>query len=119
MKYPSNNVATIFLFQKKKEVLSTLRFKNSRFKKVTINTDKRTRAYISGVFTRSKNDGNHRMILNLKNFNKFICYRRFKMELIENLLNLIRKDTFMVSNDPKNAFYSVSVAAHQIFKFFC
>ena len=58
------------------------------------------------------------MILDLKSFNKFICYRHFKIESIENVLNLIRKDVFMVSNDPKDAFYSVSVAAHQAFKLF-
>ena len=37
-------------------------------KKVIVNTDKRTGDYISGVFTRSKKDGSHRMILNPKNF---------------------------------------------------
>ena len=36
-------------------------------KTVILNTDKRTGGYISGVLTRSKKDGSHRMILNLKN----------------------------------------------------
>ena len=40
-------------------------------KKVIVDTDKTTVDYISGVFTRSKKDGSHRIILNLKNF---ICY---------------------------------------------
>ena len=57
--------------------------------KVIANTDKRTMDYISGVFTRSKKDGSHRMILNLKNFSKFICYRHFKMESIQNVLNVV------------------------------
>ena len=43
-------------------------------KKVNVNTEQRTGDYISGVFTRSNKDGSHRMILNLKNCNKFICY---------------------------------------------
>ena len=60
------------------------------------------------------------MILNLKNFNKFICYRHFKMESIQNLLNGIYKDAFMASIDLKDAFYFVPVSAlHQKYlKFF-
>ena len=81
-------------------------------KKVIVNTDKRTGDSISGVFTRSKKDGSHTMILNLKNFNKFICFRHFKMESIQNVLNAIKKDASMASIDLKDAFYSVPVAAH-------
>ena len=81
-------------------------------KKVIVNTDKRTGDYISGVFARSKKDGSHTMILNLKNFNKFICFRHFKMESIQNVLNAIKKDASMASIDLKDAFYSVPVAAH-------
>ena len=44
-------------------------------KKVIVNTDRRTGDYIFDVFTRSKKDESPRMILNLENFNKFICYR--------------------------------------------
>ena len=90
-------------------------------KKVIVNTDKRKRDYISGVLTRSKKDGSHRMILNLKNFNKSICYRHFKMEPIQNVLSVIKKDAFMASIDLKDAFYSVPVAEyHQKYlKFFC
>ena len=60
------------------------------------------------------------MILNLKNFNKFICYRHFKMESIQNLLNGIYKDAFMASIDLKDAFYFVPASAlHQKYlKFF-
>ena len=57
-------------------------------KKSIVNTDKRTGDYISGIFTRGKKDGSHSMILNLKNFNKFICCRHFKMESIQNGLNV-------------------------------
>ena len=81
-------------------------------KKVIVNTDKRTGDYISGVFARSKKDGSHTMILNRKNFNKFICFRHFKMEPILNVLNAIKKDASMASIDLKEAFYSVPVAAH-------
>ena len=52
------------------------------------------------------------MILNLNNFNKFICYRHFKMKSIQNVLNVIKKDAFMASIDLKDAFYFVPVTAH-------
>ena len=52
------------------------------------------------------------MILNLNNFNKFICFRHFKMESIQNVLNVTKKDAFMAAIDLKDAFYSVPVAAH-------
>ena len=82
-------------------------------KKVIVNADKKkTGNYISGSFTRSKRDGSHRIILDLKNFNKFICYRHFNMHSIQNILNVIKKDAFMASFDLKDAFYSVPVAAH-------
>ena len=52
------------------------------------------------------------MILNLKNFNKFICYRNYKKELIQNVLNVIKKGALMAAIDLKDAFYSAPVAAH-------
>ena len=55
-------------------------------KKVIVNTDKTTGDYISGVFTRSKKDGSHKMILNLQ---------KFKMVSIQNMLNVIKKDAFI------------------------
>ena len=96
-------------------------FPKLKSKKVIVNTAKRTGEYISGIFTRIKKDDSHRMILNLKNVNKFICYRHFKMELIQNVLDMIKKDAFMASIDMKDAFYSVPVAAHhqKYLKFFC
>ena len=58
-------------------------------KKVIVNTDKGTRDYTFAVFTMTEKDGSHRMILNLENFIKFICNRHFKMESIQNALNVI------------------------------
>ena len=46
--------------------------------------------FVSGVFTRSKKDGSKRMILNLKRLNKFVDYKHFKMESLQNVLELIR-----------------------------
>ena len=78
-----------FPLSKEEMSITNSEIQKLRSKKVIINTDKRTGDYISGVFTRSKKDGSHRMILNLKNFNKFICYRYFKMVSIQNVLNEI------------------------------
>ena len=75
-------------------------------KKVIVNTDK------TRLFTRSKKDGSQRMILNLKNFNKFTCYRHFETKSIQNVLTVIKKDAFIASIDLKDVFYSVPVAAH-------
>ena len=52
------------------------------------------------------------MMLNLKSFNKVICYRHFKMESIQSVVNVIKKDAFMTSVDLKDTFYSVPVTAH-------
>ena len=65
--------------------------------------------FASGVFTRSKKDGSKRMILNLKRLNKFVDCKHFKMESLQNLLELIRPGVYMASIDLKDVFYSVPV----------
>ena len=47
------------------------------------------------------------MILNLKRLNKFVDYKHFKMESLQNVLELIRPGVYMASIDLKDAFYSV------------
>ena len=49
------------------------------------------------------------MILNLKKFYKFVNYKHFKMESINNILNIIRRSVYMTSIDLKNAFFSVPI----------
>ena len=56
-----------------------------------------------------KKDGSKRMILNLKNFKKFVNYKHFKMESINNVLNIIRPGVYMASIDLKDAFFSASI----------
>ena len=63
-------------------------------KRVIVNTDKRIGNYISGVFTKSKKDGSHRIILNLKNFNK--------------------SERCILKMHLKDAYYSVPAAAHHL-----
>ena len=109
---PFQHCCNNFPFSKEEMSIINSEIKKIKSKKVIVNTDKRTGDYISGVFTRSKKDGSHRTILNLKNFNNFICYRDFKMESRQNVLNVIKIDGFMASIHLKDAFYSVPVAAH-------
>ena len=45
----------------------------------------------------------------LKNFNKFVNYKHFKMESINNVLNIIRPGVYMASIDLKDAFFSASI----------
>ena len=56
-----------------------------------------------------KKDGSKWMILNLKRLNKFVEYKHFKMESLQNVLELIRPGFYMASIDLKDAFYSVPV----------
>ena len=49
------------------------------------------------------------MILNLKNFNKFVNYKHFKMESINNVLNIIRPNVYMASKDLNDALFSVPI----------
>ena len=48
------------------------------------------------------------MILNLKKLNKNIQYEHFKMESIQNVINLMEDNCFMDSVDLKDAYFSVA-----------
>ena len=61
-----------FLISKEELSIINSEIQKLKSKKVIVNTDKRTGDYICGIFTKSEKDGSHRMILNLKNFNKLI-----------------------------------------------
>ena len=65
--------------------------------------------YLSNVFTRKKKDGAKRMILNLKQFNTHITYRHFKMESINQVIDIVRPNVYMASIDLKDAFYSIPI----------
>ena len=61
------------------------------------------------IFTREKRDGSYRMILNLKQLNNHIESEHFKMESLQSVLNIIRRNCLMVGVDLKDIFYVVSV----------
>ena len=64
---------------------------------------------VSPIFLREKPDGCHRLILNLKETNKFAENFHFKMETITTILSLVRPNCYMGTIDIKDAYYSVPV----------
>lgn len=52
----------------------------------------------------------NRMILNLKNLNKYANKLHFKMDTLNTIIKLVEKDCYMVSIDLKDACYSVPIA---------
>ena len=65
--------------------------------------------FISPFFLREKMNGIFRMILNLKEFNRFIVYHHFKMDNIESCIHLMKALCFMASIDLSDAYFSVPV----------
>ena len=72
--------------------------------------------FVSNVFIRGKKDGSFRVILNLKELNEAVSYAKFKMETLDSIIKLMRKDCFMCSLDLTNAYYTIPVAEeHQAY----
>ena len=70
--------------------------------------------YISPIFTTEKKDGSTRLILNLKQFNHYIQYKHFKMENLQDVLDLMKPGVWMSSIDLRDAYYTIPVnSAHQ------
>lgn len=65
--------------------------------------------FLSHIFLRKKKNGKYRMILNLKEFNQYVQYHKFKMETFETTLKLISKGCYMASVDIRDAYYCVPV----------
>lgn len=65
--------------------------------------------FLSPTFLISKSDGTSRLILNLKGLNYFITTEHFKLEDIRTVRDLLRRDTFMVTLDLKDAYYDIPI----------
>ena len=60
--------------------------------------------FVSSIFVRLKKNGvDYRMILNLKELNKFIVYRHFKMDSLKTVTDLMSPGCYMASVDIKDA----------------
>ena len=66
--------------------------------------------FSSPIFLVPKPDNSHRLILNLKNLNKFLRCPHFKLEDFRSVCNLIRKGDFFTKIDLKDAYLSVPVS---------
>lgn len=80
-------------------------------KEVIIPTSNEPGQFISAIFLRPKPDGTHRMILNLKLFNKSVKYEHFKTDTLWTVIRMMKPNCYMASIDIKDAYYSVPIAA--------
>lgn len=65
--------------------------------------------FISNIFLTPKQNGSFRLILNLKQLNKFIQTEHFKMEDHKIVTKLLTKNMFLASIDLKDAYHLVSI----------
>ena len=65
--------------------------------------------FISTVFTRKKNSGIFRFILNLKYLNDFVVYKYFKIESILDVFKIIKKDVWMASVEPNDVLFTIPI----------
>ena len=67
--------------------------------------------FISPVFLRLKKNGiDYRMILNLKELNKFVAYQHFKMDSLKCVTSLMTQGCYMASVDTRDSYYTIPVA---------
>ena len=80
-------------------------------KEVVVESAPSERDFISPVFLRLKKNGiDHRMILNLKELNKFVAYQHFKMDSLKCVTSLMTQGCYMASVDTRDSYYTVPVA---------
>ena len=102
---PKSNSKFAFPFSHEEKLIVKKKIALLKGKNIVIKANvTENNTFVSGVFTRSKKDGCKRMILNLKRSNKFVDYKHFKMESLQNVLELIRPVVYMASIDLKDAF---------------
>lgn len=63
--------------------------------------------FVLKIFLITKSSGKTRLILNLKNFNKFLVCHHFKMENVKTARRLILPNSFLTSVDLKEAYFLV------------
>lgn len=75
---------------------------------------------ISNIFLRQKPDGSNRMILNLKHFNEMVDKKHFKMDTLNSVLPLMKRNCFLAKLDLKDAYYSIPIHSEdrKFFRFY-
>ena len=76
-------------------------------KGATVECSWETDDFVSTAFTRQKNDGTLRTILNLKYLNEFVQYQYFKMESLLDVFKIIKAGRQV--SDLKNVFYGPNI----------
>ena len=71
---------------------------------------KESEAFISSIFLREKKDNQHRLIFNLKNFNRYVKYRHFKMDNLNAAIGMVRQNCYVANIDLADSYYTVPVA---------
>ena len=54
-----------------------------------------------------------RIILDLSKLNKFITYEEFKMDSIHTIVNMVKKDAYLVSIDLTDAYCSITISVRE------
>lgn len=70
--------------------------------------------FISNIFLVKKKGGSFRPVINLKKLNEFIEYHHFKMENIETVLSNLKRNSYFINLDLKNAYFTVAI--HKAYK---
>ena len=113
---PTQNSRSSYPLSSKENEIISVEIKKLLRKSVIVYSSPEEGEFISGIFTREKKDSNKRMILISKKFNKFVNYKHFKVESINNVINLINPNVFIGPIDLKDAFFSVPLHNdHQIY----
>ncbi|CAJ0933395.1 unnamed protein product [Ranitomeya imitator] len=68
-----------------------------------------TRGFYSPLFLRTKPDGTFRVIINLKQLNRYLVIEKFKMETIKSCVRSLIPSCFMTVIDLKDAYYHVPI----------
>ena len=76
------------------------------------NMDPTESCFVSNLFLVPKKSGDLRPVIDLRKLNQHIRYAHFKMEGIELVKSLVRREDYMISIDLTQAFYHVPVSSY-------
>ena len=80
-------------------------------KKVIEQSQPETGEIVSPIFLRPKKEpGVYRVIFNLKSLNQAVTYHKFKMDMLESAIRLMKPGCFMSSIDLHNGYYSIPIS---------
>ena len=102
-------------FNDKEDVFIESKIQNLLKKGVIRNSSHDPGEFISPILFKEKSYGGYRLILNSKKLNESVEYKKFRMETLTTIIQLIRPNMYMAELDIKDACYSVPIyKAHLI-----